>query len=178
MATVYSAAGTAPVKVRDLSPGGALIEGGSLPSLGSLVRLSRGSLEVPGEVVWSSANRAGLKFDAAIRVQDWLPRTLARSPQQRTDEAVQAAKSMHYAKDEGPSGGTRRFDRMTAATIKNLRTALVSLAEDLAADPEIVERHLSKLQTLDLVVQALGSLADERREFVTAPGPGHHNLDR
>lgn len=163
MATVYSAAGSTAVKVRDLSPNGALIEGNSIPAPPTTVRLCRGSLEIAGELVWCSAGRAGIKFNSAILVLDWLPRALAKSHQQRTDEAVQAAKLARQAHPISPANpDVRRFDRMSACDLRELKDALESLAEDLAADPAIIERHLAKLQTLDLVVQALCSVARER----------------
>ena len=41
MATIYADTGSAPVKVRNLSSTGALIEGEVLPPLGATVRLRR-----------------------------------------------------------------------------------------------------------------------------------------
>ena len=37
-----------------------------------------------------------------------------------------------------------------------------SLANDLSSDPNIVRRHMAKLQTLDATAQALRKLAAER----------------
>jgi hypothetical protein len=41
-----------PVRVRNLSPHGALVDGGSLPPAGASVRLVRGDLSAEGEIAW------------------------------------------------------------------------------------------------------------------------------
>ena len=42
MATIYAGGGSAPVKVRNLSLAGALIEGGRIPDVASEITLRRG----------------------------------------------------------------------------------------------------------------------------------------
>jgi hypothetical protein len=59
-----------PVKLRDLCPGGALIEGDALPVEGARVLFAREHLTVSCRVAWSHGRRAGLAFDAAIRPED------------------------------------------------------------------------------------------------------------
>jgi len=60
------------VKLRDLCPGGALIEGDALPVEGSRVLFCREHLRVSGRVAWSHGRRAGLAFDAQIHPEDVL----------------------------------------------------------------------------------------------------------
>src|SRR5690348_8433439 len=78
---------SSPIKIRNLSSGGALIEGSVIPTAGSLVQVVRGALVVHGLVAWTSRARFGIKFSGSIDVQQW------RAPpgngeQQRVDEIV------------------------------------------------------------------------------------------
>jgi hypothetical protein len=50
------------VRLRDLSQKGALIEAPSVPTQGTEVVFTRGSLCVPARVAWSIEGRAGLEF--------------------------------------------------------------------------------------------------------------------
>jgi hypothetical protein len=52
-----------PVKLRDISPGGTLIESEHSFAVGKDVILRRGSSEVFARVVWADGNRCGLQFE-------------------------------------------------------------------------------------------------------------------
>lgn len=54
--------GEVPVRLRDLSRKGALIECNPLPAVGSEVVFVRGSTIVPARVAWTGAGRVGLEF--------------------------------------------------------------------------------------------------------------------
>jgi hypothetical protein len=54
------------VRIRDLSPGGARIEGGELPPVGTDVLLKRGEFEAFGTVAWLADNQAGIEFEAEL----------------------------------------------------------------------------------------------------------------
>lgn len=164
MAALYSAFGSAPVKVRDMSSTGALIEGGVVPPAGTKILLSRGSLEVAGEIVWSREGRAGLRFDSHVSVREWLPRQRPSSPQQKVDETVQRIKTdlaWNSGRSELPPSNS---NRVSVLQLVQLRTAIETLADDLVADPEVVRRHATKLQTLDLVAQLLTKLAAQNQD--------------
>lgn len=51
-----------PVKLRNLSADGALVEGTELPVEGAELRFRKGDLVVPARVVWVRGDRAGLSF--------------------------------------------------------------------------------------------------------------------
>lgn len=162
MAAIYAAAGSTPVKVRNVSPRGALIEGAVIPPLGSRVRLCRGSLSVTAEIVWSRDGRAGLGFQSTVCVDDWLPRNRAMTPQERVDEMVGQVKACALVPRSLGDGATSESSKPAALELARLAHALESLAEDLTADPDIVKRHLFKIQTLDVAAQALRKVAAER----------------
>jgi len=54
------------VRIRDISTGGARVEGADLPRPGSDVVLKRGGFEGFARIVWSHGNVAGIQFDEPI----------------------------------------------------------------------------------------------------------------
>ncbi len=55
-----------PVRIRDLSAGGARIEGAELPMVGTDVMLKRGEADMFGAIAWVSGNQAGIEFEEAL----------------------------------------------------------------------------------------------------------------
>ena len=156
MATLYSEAGSVPVKIRNLSPLGALVEG-AIPWLLSRVRLCRGSLIAEGEIAWSEDGRAGLRFDSPISVVSWLP-TRAADRQQRIDEVVYRATLPTTSPGATcPAPPTRNM--LSPANLTRLRNAIEALAGDIAADTVLAERHAAQLQVLDIAAVAIAQLA-------------------
>lgn len=92
MASLIARSASGPVRVRNLSSTGALIEGAVIPAPGERVFLRRAGATVVGEVIWSRDGRAGLRSDSRVTVADWLPRANC-SAQQRVDEVVQGWKT-------------------------------------------------------------------------------------
>lgn len=163
MAALYCGSGSSPVRVRDLTSSGALVEGSVIPPAGTEVSLCRGSLNVAGEVVWRHAGRAGLRFESRITIAEWLPKGGSIAPQQRVDEGIQQINASGTAPPLSPRyAASLHPARVDAVELTKLRVAIESLAEDLAGDALVVQRHMAKLQTLDLATQVLRKLALER----------------
>ena len=55
-----------PVRMRNLSSNGALVEGENLPIEGSELLFRKGDLAVNGRVVWSSERHAGIAFQRPL----------------------------------------------------------------------------------------------------------------
>ena len=67
MAASIEADGVAvAVKLRNLSPEGALVEGDQLPAVGRSVIFRKKELNLAGRVAWVTAGRAGIAFDAKL----------------------------------------------------------------------------------------------------------------
>lgn len=162
MATLYADSASSPVKLRDLSSQGGLIEGAVIPTPETIVRLVRGELSIIGEIVWSGAGRAGVRFNSVLSVADWFPGGRAIAPQQRVDKLVQLVKSTKKPPFRAHPEIEIQQSKISQRELKRLRVAINSLAEDLVGDPEVVRRHAKKLQTLDEVAQVLARLAIER----------------
>ena len=69
-----------PVILRNLSQDGVLVQGEDLPEEGARVLFHRQGLSVPGQVVWSHRNYAGLEFDFPLFPREMLRHVPAREP--------------------------------------------------------------------------------------------------
>ena len=72
-ATLEMPGASLPVVLRNLSQEGALVQGEDLPSEGTRTLFHRQGLSVPGRIVWSHCNYAGMEFDFPL-----FPRELLR----------------------------------------------------------------------------------------------------
>lgn len=163
IATLYAQSGSTPVRIRNISSTGALVEGGALPPAGSRVRLSRGSLTVAAEVVWLANGRAGLKFAGSIFVADWLPKAQRNPRQEYVDEIVYQSKlgALPSAAPACPRPSSNQPGReRVAAELVNIKASLERVADELASDPDTPARHALSLQALDVAAQSLGRLAE------------------
>src|SRR5688500_15485838 len=140
-----------PVKIRNMSPDGALIEGAALPRLGEHLSLRRGDLAAAGRVVWCEGGRAGLRFDHYVDVAAWLP---AGSRQQQVDQAFHAIKNglTNVVPLPVPPVATSPIGK---SDLLDTATALETLADALAEDAGVIASHSTRLQALDIAAQML-----------------------
>lgn len=61
-----------PVKLRNLSSDGALVESDKLPVEGSAVVFRRGDLAVPGKIAWTKTRHAGVSFNRKLEPEQVL----------------------------------------------------------------------------------------------------------
>ena len=148
-ASLVSGAGQLPVRIRNLSQVGALLDGGSLPPAGSKVRLVRGRLSADGEIAWVARGQAGIRFTAEIDVAAWVAR-VGHSGQQRVDEVVAA----HRRRE--PAAAIQDDDRLSLAAISE---ELDAICNRLAASPAIVTELGEELVKLDALASTLQQLA-------------------
>ena len=73
-----------PVKLRNLSERGALIEGDRLPAQGEATRFKRNDLSVPSRVVWVHGRYAGVAFSEPLNPEQVL-RNIPK-PRQRLEQ--------------------------------------------------------------------------------------------
>lgn len=162
-ATLYGPAGQEPVRIRNLSRHGSLIEGRILPEEGTRVRLSRGSLSVAGTLVWRRDGRGGLRFESTVSVDDWLPRGAAAaagvSPgQQQVDETVHRIR-LGTLRAAAPAGGNGDALADLAGQLAEVRLALNAAAQALAEDQAVAMAHPAALQAIDIGVHKLERIA-------------------
>lgn len=168
VATLYSLGGPAPVRIRNMSRCGALVEGTALPTKGQEVQLVRGSLSVSGLVAWCDGGKAGLRFGSSILVADWLPGGNRVAQQLRVDQIVFNAKGITPAKARperrrAPARAPSAVKPVSdfAAGLVQLQECVELVAKDLAGDPAVAGRFQTQLQMLGLSAQKLGELAEQ-----------------
>lgn len=140
-----------PVRVRNLSRTGALVESNLLPSAGTQVRLSRASLETLATIMWVDGSKAGLRFRSPIAVADWLPLGKRGTGQHFADELFHQKR---LQSSKSPVAG------QLVDTLLELKQSLERSGEELAQNADVAASHRSALQTIDAVAQTLASIAE------------------
>lgn len=150
--------GCSSATVRNLSEFGALVEAPVLPSPGTLIRLSRGALSVAGTVVWRRGGKAGLRFDSAITVDEWLPTRLGRG-QASVDEMVHQVRTGVAPKADYTPQPAASPALTAQQELESIASSIERVAEALSSDPVVVAQHGWKLQQLEVGIQYLRRVA-------------------
>ena len=145
-ATLEAESQVYPVRIRNVSAGGALLEAQLLPKLGARICLVRGELRMTGVLVWQSGDQAGVTFDAPIDVAAWVKRGGAAG-QQRVDTIVAALRKKVPVPPNMHPGD--------ALSLPEISAALDALCERLAGVDEIPAGLAEELVKLDTLAQAL-----------------------
>lgn len=163
-----------PVRIRNLSETGALLEGAGLPDAGMKLVLARGDLHVSAVVAWAAGGRRGVKFDGPTPVHEWTggtkpkPLDVTGLRDQRRVDALQAearsdAASGRALRASAPAAETATassdLDSRLAHELGYVQRLLENLGDELINDLFLVQRHGQSLQSLDLVGQILGHVA-------------------
>ncbi len=161
-----------PIRIRNLSETGALIEGAGLPEAGMPLILMRGDLQVAATVAWAAGSRRGVRFGGPTPVTEWTggkPRTIDCTGlrDQRRVDAIQAearadpVTGRALRSSEGPATNpvSQDLDARLADELGYVQRLLEGLGDELIADLLLIQRHGKSLQSLDLVGQILGHVA-------------------
>jgi hypothetical protein len=163
-----------PVRIRNLSETGAMVEGAGLPEAGMPLVLMRGDLQVAATVAWAAGGRRGVRFAGPTPVNEWTggkpkPLDCTGLRDQRRVDAIQAE-----ARADPPAGRALRapeapaqpppavspdLDKRLADELGFVQRLLEGLGDELIADLLLVQRHGKSLQSLDLVGQILGHVS-------------------
>ena len=151
-ATLHTAGKSTPVRVRNLSSRGALLEGTDIPGEGAEVELQRGSLAVCGKVAWVGGSQRGIRFDKDIEVARWV-KPIGHAGQQRVDAAVDSIRrgSRPALSVEKPVAGPE--------TLETLGRQIEDITEQLAATPDISVDVAEKLLKLEDIAHQLMQIA-------------------
>lgn len=167
-ATVELGEHSCPVRIRNLSAGGAMFDGPVLPPAGTTIYLRRLEVSAPARVAWSRDGRCGVAFDSAISIDDWITGvyspnrsgTLGQSRVDAIQAAVRAGETFAEAPDLAvlPSAPPIDYSRQVALELDNVKDLLDGVGLALADDVEILMRHEQELQKFDLAVQVIEHL--------------------
>ena len=159
LATLSSNAGSGAVYVRNMSPTGSLVEGSTFPGPGTPVDLRRGGLRASGRIVWVDGRRAGITFNSAVHVADWMSRQ-SNVHQHRVDDAVRAVKlgtALRLSAELEPAVPQKISVR---DELESLRTELGELENTLAGNPALVVA-CPQIQCLDIALQRIERILSE-----------------
>ncbi len=163
----WKGAALIPVRIRNVSETGALIEGSGLPEAGEAVLLSRGETEIDAVIAWASGSRRGVHFSRPVAVDIWRAGKPATAPtpasQGRVDLIQAAARAgQNAASLPAPPPEDRwigQLDARMAEEIAFVQRLVETLGDELVADPAVVHRHTQALQNIDVASQILGYLS-------------------
>lgn len=141
------------VRIRNLSPRGALIEGRELPDMDERFRMRRGDISVTGKVVRRQGKQAGLNFDFPTTPTDWMH--VSKTVQQVESIISERPERYPLARPAAPLP----HSAITRDDLLSLADMVEALGNSMSEDPVIIERYLTKLQVLDVTSQKLRQLA-------------------
>jgi hypothetical protein len=128
-ATLVTQTGMLPVRIRNLSECGALVEGAHLPWPGAEVRLERRDKAALGHITWADNGRAGILFAAPTQVLDWSSATDERTRERRLFAVRPDQTSPVNALASGESVELSTVGQL-GAVLANLRSVLTALQDD------------------------------------------------
>jgi hypothetical protein len=155
-----------PVRLRNLSVSGAMLEGSTLPDPGMKLILQRSEIRIGATVVWRMQGRCGVSFDdVTTSVEEWVAGTRAPSfngqqGQARVDAIQSTVRSGGLLPADAPVASraelsTAELDARVVEEIVYVRRLLEALGEEVADDPIVLQRHMLALQNLDRASQLL-----------------------
>ena len=148
-------------RIRNMSDFGALIECGSIMTVGSTVIIARGALRAAGEVKWSSDGLLGIKFSGQIEIQEWLgePFSTVSRPTLRNPVTPKVPESSAALIHEKVVIDDNTINWRLAEELLYVSRIVEGIGELLVKDPLLRVRHPMSLQHLDMGQQMLSELA-------------------
>jgi hypothetical protein len=137
---------TAPIRIRNISSRGALIDGSNLPAVGAKLLLVRGSLSARGQVAWRNNDQAGISFDEAVNTSAWVARA-GHAGQQRVDDIVAALRRSDELLPNSQVGHEQSLAELSV-TLDEVCERLGNIREVAAAGGEELIRLDALAQTL------------------------------
>lgn len=145
-ATLDADGKTTPVRIRNMSPSGALIEAEELPDVGCSIMLNRGPLHATGYVAWRVEGRAGVRFEAPVCVPEWTSRQV----------------SVGRARVE-PVPASANSGTAIEAELATLRSDLAALGRSLIADTKVAATH-PEIHSIGFALQRIDRIALKLRQ--------------
>lgn len=102
-----------PVKLRNLSSEGALVEGDKLPVEGAAIQFRKGELSVAGRIAWVNEGRAGISFAQKLEPEQVLRHVPAPRPRVHADFRRPGLKARELTEDE------KRFGEVWISSIRD-----------------------------------------------------------
>lgn len=143
-----------PVRIRNVSATGCMIETDASISVGTEVTVSRGSLHASGVVRWHRSNQCGVLFHSTIDVVSWL----AIPTRHAVHEHVAVPIPEEFASSELSDREESLLPRVLEEVSFITRT-IGAVSESLLRDPILRQRHAMNIQQLAISEQMLTELS-------------------
>lgn len=161
-ATIYSDAGAAAARIRNMSPSGALIECADIPEPCTAVTLKRGSLHASGQIAWKADQKAGIAFSTTVQVASWMSRQPS-SHQAQVDAIVSDFKTGRRVDGQGLAAEVLPGISSMETQLLELHADLAQLGDSLINDLALIATH-PEIQILDISVQRLDRMIKQLRD--------------
>lgn len=167
-ATIRSGGVAAPVRIRNLSEKGAMVDGQALPEPGASLILQRLEVEMRGVVAWRAEGRCGIQFEGAASVDEWVagrraPAAIFGQGQSRVDQIQAAIRGgRDIVEDIAPARPAELItdvEARVAEELDHVQQMLDDVAGDLIGDMALLQRHGEALQRFDNACQILNQLS-------------------
>ena len=167
-ATIRSGGVSAPVRIRNLSEKGAMVDGHALPEPGASIILQRLEVEMRGVVAWRAEGRCGIQFEGAASVDEWVagrraPAAIFGQGQSRVDQIQAAIRGGRDILEDVPAAGAAEIitdpEARVAEELDHVQRMLDDVAGDLIGDMALLQRHGEALQRFDNACQILNQLS-------------------
>lgn len=152
-AVLQSESGVWPVRIRNMSATGALVESSNLPQTGLSVRLCRASLSMKAQVKWVREGRAGLQFNGSADVAAWINSCTVRGHQERLDELIAEVRTS--LSSTGPIDRVILDNGIASIRLAAIISQLEEMLGRLSESSYLVKRHAVELQTMDICIADL-----------------------
>lgn len=181
-ATIDADTVTAPVRIRNMSQSGAMIDGPALPEVGSQVILRRLDLSIAATVVWIHEGRCGLRLAGSVKVDEWItgsrqPEKYSSLGQLRVDKIQEAIRSGSPLSAEPLTppvqiAASTPVDGRIAQELAEVKLTLDAIGDELTDDADVLTRYEEALQKLDIASATIewlaGVVAADDREAAIA----------
>ncbi len=145
-----------PVKVKNLSPRGAMIEAPDIPEVGCTITVTRGELGAAAEVVWTEANHFGVRFTEKVDVPRW---SIEAGYQSDSIPCLPAARPISKLdKRKLDLDDTILLSRISDE-ISYLGRVMETISDVLSSDPLLRHRHARSIQDLVISEEMLDQIA-------------------
>jgi hypothetical protein len=168
-ATISAGVVSTPVRICNLSEEGAMIDGPSLPDVGTALMLRRLDLSTFATVIWSHDGRCGLSLKRRISIGDWVGGVRGaadgdRPGQSRVDQLLSAIRSGTAlpVETEAPApnpADARPVEQRIAAELVRVKRVLDRISEELTDDIDVLMRHQRAMQSFDIAAKIVEELA-------------------
>jgi hypothetical protein len=157
-ATLRRGTEQAPVKIRNMSALGALIDSPIVPEPNSTVELIRGQYIAEGRVVWSEPRRCGIRFLSQLSVNDWLAPIEAQPALKVLNEAPALVDAAPAACPENPA--SELMITVPSDDLVQVAKLVEQSARALARDPSFLRDHMMEGRNLICAMQMLTRMCE------------------